>query len=138
MNSMAFMETLLQDLRFAFRMLRKKPSFTIAAVLTLALGIGATTAIFTVVNSMLLKPLPYANASQLIVVTGTSARIPSFSLSLPDFIDYQKQTKAFSEMAASLQLGLSLSGVSQPQFINGYYVTHNFLSMLGGPSDDRP
>ena len=90
MNSLAFVETLWQDLRFAFRMLRKKPSFTIAAVLTLALGIGATTAVFTAVNAMLLKPLPYANASQLVVVTGTSARIPSFSISLPDFIDYQK------------------------------------------------
>jgi len=147
MNSMAFVETMLQDLRFAFRMLRKKPSFTIAAVLTLALGIGATTAIFSVVNAMLLKPLPYANASQLIVVTGTSARIPDFSISLPDFLDYQKQSSTFSDMAASIQLGLSLSGVSQPQFINGYYVTHNFLSTLGVhpmigrdflPEEDQP
>jgi len=78
MNSMAFLETVTQDLKFALRMLVKKPAFTIAAVLTLALGIGATTAIFSVVDSILIKPLPYAHSSELVAFTETSARIPQF------------------------------------------------------------
>jgi putative ABC transport system permease protein len=131
MNSMALAETIWQDLRFGLRMLRKKPSFTIAAVLTLALGIGATTAIFSVVNSLLLKPMPYANASQLILVKGTSARVPTFSVSFPDFHDYQAQSQSFSQMASDMKAGFNLSGVSQPEFVGGYYVTQNFLSTLG-------
>jgi putative ABC transport system permease protein len=131
MNSMAFVETVGQDLKFALRMLRKKPSFTIAAMLTLALGIGATTAIFSVVNSMLIKPLPYAHSSELVALTGTSARIPHFSVSLPDFTDFQQQSRSFSQMAAGIQLGLGLTGVERPGFVEGYYVTHDFLSTLG-------
>ena len=131
MNSMAFVETMLQDLRFAFRMLRKKPSFTVAAVLTLALGIGATTAIFSVVNSLLLKPLPFANSSQLILVTGTSARVSRFSVSFPDFYDYRAQSHSFSQMATDIKAGFNLSGVLQPEYVGGYYVTQNFLSTLG-------
>jgi putative ABC transport system permease protein len=131
MNSMAFVETMLQDLRFATRMLRKKPSFTIAAVLTLALGIGSTTAIFSVVNSLLLKPFPFANSSQLIIVRGTSARVASFSVSFPDFHDFQAQSQSFSEMASDIKAGFNLSGVSQPEYVGGYYVTQNFLSTLG-------
>jgi MacB-like periplasmic core domain len=115
MNTMAFMETMWQDMRFAFRMLRKKPSFTIAAVLTLALGIGATTAIFSVVNSLLLKPLPFANSSQLIVVTGTSARVSRFSVAFPDFHDFQAQSRSFSQMASDIKAGFNLSGVTQPE-----------------------
>ena len=131
MNSMAFVETMLQDLRFAFRMLRKKPSFTVAAVLTLGLGIGATTAIFSVVNSLLLKPLPFANSSQLILVTGTSARVSRFSVSFPDFYDYRAQSHSFSQMATDIKAGFNLSGVLQPEYVGGYYVTQNFLSTLG-------
>jgi putative ABC transport system permease protein len=131
MNSMAFVETIWQDLRFALRMLRKKPSFTIAAVLTLALGIGATTAIFSIVNSLLLKPLPFANASQLIMVTGTSARVPKFSVSFPDFYDFRAQSRTFSQMAVDIKAGFNLSGVAQPEYVGGYYVTQNYLSTLG-------
>jgi putative ABC transport system permease protein len=131
MNSMALAETIWQDLRFALRMLRKKPSFTIAAVLTLALGIGATTAIFSVVNSLLIKPLPYANSSQLVVLTGKSVRIPNFSVSLPDFFDFRQQSYSFSQLAAGIKLGLNVTGVARPDFVGGYYVTQNFLWTLG-------
>jgi len=131
MNSMALAETIWQDLRFALRMLRKKPSFTIASVLTLALGIGATTAIFSVVNSLLIKPLPYANSSQLVMLTGKSVRIPNFSVSLPDFFDFRAQSRSFSQLAAGIKLGFNVTGVARPDAVGGYYVTQNFLSTLG-------
>ncbi|HLX00152.1 MAG TPA: ABC transporter permease [Candidatus Acidoferrales bacterium] len=131
MNSIGFMETLWQDLRFALRMLRKKPSFTIACVLTLALGIGATTAIFSVVNSVLLMPLPYRDSAKLIVLRANSSGIGDHSPSYPDFLDWRAQSQTFQEMAAITNIGFNLSGVTQPESIGGYGVSPNLLSMLG-------
>lgn len=131
MNSIGFLETLFQDLRFALRMLRKKPSFTIAAVLTLALGIGATTAIFSVVNSVLLRPLPYRDSAQIIVLRATSQRVGDHSPSYPDFLDWREQSHTFQEMAVLHNMGFNLSGVTQPEYISGYGVSPNLLSMLG-------
>ncbi len=124
------MGTLLQDLRFAIRMLRKAPSFTAVAVLTLALGIGANTAIFSVVNAVLLRPLPFKNASQLVVMRETNKRVGDVSVSYPDFLDWRQQSRAFAQMAAVHNMGFNLSGVTQPENIGGYAVSPNFLSML--------
>ena len=131
MNSMAFLETTLQDLRFAFRMLRKKPSFTIAAVLTLALGIGATTSIFSVVNSVLLRPLPYADSARVIVMHETNPSVGSVAVSYPNFLDWREQSQTIAQMAAVHNVNFNLSGVNQPESINGYGVSPNFLSLLG-------
>jgi predicted permease len=131
MNSVAFLETMWQDLRFAFRMLRKKPSFTIAAVLTLALGIGATTSIFSVVNSVLLRTLPYSDSAHVVMMRETNPNVGSVSVSYPNFLDWRDQSKTISEMAAVHNMSFNLSGVNQPESIDGYGVSPNFLSLLG-------
>src|ERR1039457_2701154 len=97
MNSMAFVETMWQDLRFAFRMLRKNVGFTAVAILTLALGIGANTAIFSVVYAVLLQPLPYKNSSQLVILNETTPRIGTVSVSYPNFLDWRASSRTFSQ-----------------------------------------
>ncbi|HEV2615068.1 MAG TPA: ABC transporter permease, partial [Candidatus Acidoferrales bacterium] len=127
----AWLEHLGQDLRFAFRMFAKTPGFTAIAILTLALGIGANTAIFSVVYGVLLQPLPYHDGSRLIVLNETTPRVGTVSVSYPNFLDWRAQTRAFSQMAAVYQVGFNLAGVSQPESISGDAVSPNFLSMLG-------
>jgi putative ABC transport system permease protein len=127
----AWLDSLFQDLRYGARMLRKNPGFTAVAVLTLALGIGANTAIFSVVDAVLLRPLPYANSQQLIVLRETTQSVGPHSPSYPDFLDWRKQSKTFGQMAAINNREFNLSGVAQPENISGYAVSPNCLSMLG-------
>src|ERR1700683_1322001 len=143
----AWLDSLLQDLRYGARMLRKNPGFTAIAVLTLALGIGANTAIFSVVNAVLLRPLPYANPQQLIVLRETTQSVGPHSPSYPDFLDWRKQSRTFGQMVAINNREFNLSGVAQPENISGYAVSANCLSMLGVrpflgrdflPSEDAP
>jgi putative ABC transport system permease protein len=131
MNSIGFLETLIQDVRFAFRMLRKNPGFTAIAVLTLALGIGANTAIFSVVYAVLLEPLPFKDPASLVTVNETTPRVGSVSVSYPNFLDWRAACHTFSQMSAVHQGSFNLSGVSQPESINGDAVSPNFLSMMG-------
>ena len=128
-----FVESLRQDLRFAMRMLRKSPGFTAVAVLTLALGIGANTAIFSVVYGILLQPLPYKNPSRLIVLNETTPMVGMVSVSYPNFLDWRAQSREFSQFAAIYSVGFNFAGVgiSQPENIGGEAVSPNFLSMLG-------
>ena len=125
------MITLTQDLKFAARMLVKSPGFTLIAILTLALGIGANTAIFSVVNAVLLRPLPFKNASQLVVLRETYKNVGNVSVSYPDFLDWRRQAHSFAAMAAIQYRGFNLSGVAQPENIGGYAVSPNFLALLG-------
>ena len=105
-------ETLVQDLRYGLRMLRKSPGFAITAVLTLALGIGANAAIFSVVNAVLLRSLPYADADQLLTLPHNQ--------SLPDLEDIQRQTQTFSAMGGMTQQALDFTGEGEPiQIIGG-------------------
>jgi putative ABC transport system permease protein len=127
----AWLDSLLQDLRYGVRMLRKNPGFTAVAVLTLALGIGANTAIFSVVNAVLLRPLPYSNPQQLMVIRETSPSVGIHSPSYPDFLDWRKQSRTIAHMAVINNRAFNLSGVAQPENIVGYAVSPNCLSMLG-------
>ncbi len=128
------MNNLLQDLKYAVRTLLKSPGFTLLAVLTLALGIGANSAIFTVVNAVILRPLPFAQPRQLVNVTMSDAKeknqpVPFSAL---DFADFRSQAASYSNLAAiSPQWLLALTGIGEPETIRGYYISANFLSMLG-------
>jgi predicted permease len=126
------LDSLLQDLRHTFRMLRKNPGFTFIAVLTLALGIGANTAIFSVVNSFALRPLPVRDPSRLVVVA-QQIQDSSFlgSLSYPDLLDYRAKSDAFSEMAGFRIDFAGLSTGARARRIAVGYVTGNYFSMLG-------
>jgi putative ABC transport system permease protein len=127
----SFVETCWQDLLYAARTLRKSPSFTLVAVLTLALGIGANTAIFSVVYGVLLQPLPYQDAASLILLNETTPRVGTLSVSYPNFLDWRMQSSQFSQMAAVSDVGFNLAGVNEPEAISGQAVSPNFLSLLG-------
>ena len=141
------LEALCQDIRYGFRTLRKNPGFTCVALITLALAIGANTAIFSVVYSALLRPLPYADPDRLIVLNETHPRIGIISVSYPNFLDWHAQNHVFSGMAVLAGVGHNLSGIAQPETISGQAVSSNFLSLIGvhplfgrdfDPSEDKP
>ncbi|HEV2388307.1 MAG TPA: ABC transporter permease [Candidatus Acidoferrales bacterium] len=125
------LETLWQDLCYGLRTLRKTPGFTLAAVLTLGLGIGVNTAIFSVVNAALVRPLPYKDASRLILLRETNQRVGDVSVAYLDFLDWSRQSRSFAAMAAIHEVGFDLGGVAQPQRVNGCAVSPNLLSLLG-------
>lgn len=128
------METPLQDLRYGLRMLRKSPGFTAVAVLTLALGIGANTAIFSVIESVLLRSLPYDHSQQLIEIWNTYLpAVPLGGLSPGDFHDWQQRATTVSEMAGFswYQWGANLTGDESPQRVKLNYASSNLFPMLG-------
>ena len=127
------MFTLLRDLRYASRSLRKMPGFTLAALLVLGLGIGANTAIFSVVNSVLLRPLPFPGSDRLAIIWETDLKdgIKREGPSGPNFLDWREQSRSFEEMGL-LEIGTgTVTGGGEPEQITGLRVTTNFLSMLG-------
>ena len=127
------METLLQDLRYGFRMLVKKPGFTFVAVLALALGIGANSAIFSVVNSVLLRPLPFKAPDQLMIVWEDSSKygFPKDTPAPANFIDWRDQNQVFESMAAVASQTFNLTGTGEPEKIEGQRVSAVFFPMLG-------
>jgi putative ABC transport system permease protein len=129
--SFVWLEQLVQDIRYGLRMIWKSPGFTAVVVLTLALGIGANTAIFSVVYAVLLRPLPYQDASRVILLNETTPKVGTVSVSYPNFIDWRNQNHTFSQMAAVHQVGFSITGVSRPERISGVAVSPAFLSILG-------
>ncbi|MGH9454537.1 MAG: permease prefix domain 1-containing protein, partial [Terriglobia bacterium] len=129
--SAIWLEQLFADIRFGLRMLRKNPGFTAVAVLTLALGIGANTAVFSLVYAVLLRPLPYKAPSSLVVLNETTPKVGTVSVSYPDFLDWRSDNHAFSAMAAVDDTDFNLAGVAQPENISGEAVSPNFLSMMG-------
>jgi putative ABC transport system permease protein len=126
-----WLDRLLGDLQYALRMLRKTPGFTVVAVLSLALGIGANTAVFSVVYSALLQPLPFRDASRLMVLNERTPNVGIVSVAYPDFFDWQAQSHSFSAMAALQPVAFNLSGLTEPEFVNGLAVSPDFLAMLG-------
>ena len=127
------MNTLLADLRYAIRILRKNPGFTLVTVVTLALGIGANTAIFSVVHAILLRPLPYKDAQRLVVIWETEPSGPGnlYPDTAPDFQDWRKQSKVFESMAAATTSGAALTGISEPLQLQGWEVSPEIFQVLG-------
>jgi predicted permease len=122
---------LLQDLRYAIRMLAKSPGFTAVAVLTLALAIGANTALFSVINGVLLNPLPYPQPEQLLTLHESKPNFNTGSISYPNFLDWQKENHTLSSMAVSRSYSFSLTNLGEVEQIQGQYVTSDFFSILG-------
>jgi len=120
----------LQDVRYALRSLRRHPVFAFTAILTLALGIGANTAIFSAVYGVLLRPLPYPEPDRLLTIWGHHASIGRETASLPDFLDW-RQARSFSGMAAWANATYTVTGTGEPQVVTGAQVTPNYFRVLG-------
>ena len=125
------METLFQDLRFGLRMMVRSPGFTLVALVTIALGIGANTAIFGVVNTVLLRPLPYQDPNRLVVLWERQEQIDQESPSLPDFVDWRERNQSFEQMAVARRDNVNLTGTGEPERLLARQITANFLSTLG-------
>ncbi|HYA98031.1 MAG TPA: ABC transporter permease, partial [Methylomirabilota bacterium] len=135
LRGLPFLETLWQDVRYAFRMLRKNPGFTAVAVLTLALGIGANTAIFSVLYAVLLKPLPYVNSDQLFTVFQALPHegVTATGMSYANFEDLRQQNRVFLEMAGTQNHQLTLTGRGEPSVVNASIVTSEFFALFEEP-----
>src|ERR1043165_1558 len=142
------MENLFKDVRYGMRMLTRNPAFTVVAVIALALGIGANAAIFSVVNAVLLRPLPYAEPERLIIIRETKLpQFPEFSVSPGNFLDWQKQNSVFERMVAIQGTSFNLVDAGEPERLRGQRVTDGFLAILGAkpeigrdflPEEDQP
>ncbi|MEZ5319455.1 MAG: ABC transporter permease [Vicinamibacterales bacterium] len=130
-RGVTMIEHLMQDVRYGLRALRRTPGFTLVAVLTLGLGLGANTAIFSVVYGVLLRPLPYADPSALVVMNETTPKVGLVSVSYPNYADWRAASRSFSAMAIVVGVDYDLTGGSQPEAIHAEAVSSNYLSMLG-------
>ena len=125
------MNSLLQDLRYAIRRLRATPGFTVIAVLTLALGIGANTAIFTVIDAVLLRPLPYRDPARLVLLSEHTPRFPILSVSYQNLVDWRQQSHSFTAVSAVRNLGMTLTGSGEPERLTAQMVNANIFDLLG-------
>ena len=143
------MEKLLKDVRYAVRGLVKRPGFTVIALITLALGIGANTAIFSVVNAVLLRPLPFRDPEQLVIVweDAAFAGFPRNTPAPANYVDWKNQNQSFADMAATAEVSFNLTGDAEPERVTAYAVTANFFPLFGVqpllgrsflPEEDRP
>jgi putative ABC transport system permease protein len=124
------MGTFWQDMRYGARTLAKSPGFTLIVVLTIALGIGANTAIFTVVNALLLRPLAFRDASRVVLVREKSP-YPTFSTSYENFQDWREQSQSFESMQGSCLTAMTLTGMGEPELLTTRYTTAGFFPLLG-------
>jgi len=140
-------ETLLSDIRFALRGLRKQPVLTGVAILTLALGIGANTAMFSVINTVLLRPLPYPNPDRLVWMNESGDEVANRMLSYPNFVDWRARNQTFEAMSTYRTWALTLTGVDQPTHLDAGMVTADYFKVMGvaplrgrafTAEDDRP
>ncbi|QOY87910.1 ABC transporter permease [Paludibaculum fermentans] len=138
-----------QDVRYALRTLRKTPSFSLTAVLTLALAIGATTVIFSLLHAMLLRPLPFQNPEQIVRILSTYEKlgITSFTASVPDFVSWQQRTRGFTQVGGFTSRAVILTGDGQPEHAEAAAISANLVPMLGIqpllgraflPEEDKP
>jgi putative ABC transport system permease protein len=126
-------ESVLHDAAYAVRALRKSPGFAAVAILTLALGIGANTAIFSVVDAILVRPLPYPDSDRLVELWGNvkRAKVERRGASIPDYMDWIQQSHSFEGLALYMQNSLTLTGFDEPERIPTEYVAHQYFSILG-------
>src|SRR5271168_4853103 len=125
------LEAFFQDIRYALRGLRKNPGFAIVCVLTLALGIGANTAMFTVINAVLLRPVPgVVDPGGLVILERLQKNNPDFAFGYPDYLDYRDQNRSFTELAGRCRTALALSHGTTER-ITGELVSGNYFSVLG-------
>ena len=143
------MQTLVQDIRYGLRSLRKRPGFTAIAVITLALGIGANAAIFSVVNAVLIKPLQFRDPERLAILW-EDASFVGFPRNTPapaNYADWKNQAQSFEDVAATHESSRNLTGDGEPERVPTRRITYNFFSVLGVqpligrgflPEEDRP
>src|ERR1044072_2095958 len=123
-----WLETRLKDLRFGLRSLGKSPGFTAIALLTLALGIGANTAIFSIIHAVILRPLPYPEPARLVKIWPEKPRVSS---SKADYLEIKRQARSFDDVAAYSNWGFTLTGTGEPAKLEGARTTANLFSLLG-------
>lgn len=127
----ASLESFFQDVRYALRMLIKSPGFALVAILTLALGIGANTAIFSVVNGVLINPLSFPHPEQLVSMFTKMPNFDNGSISYPNFEDWRRMNRTFANMAAYRSQGFNLTGHGEPERVNGEMISSGFFEILG-------
>jgi predicted permease len=147
MRRTRYIENILKDLRYALRMLGRSPAFSTIVIFTLALGIGANTAIFSLVDSIVLRPLPYPEAGRLVALQEANRKGQEYSVSWLDFVDWRAQSRSFSAMAAIQGQSATLTGTAEAERLETLKISFPFFSMLGThlflgrdflDSDDRP
>src|SRR5215510_1414820 len=116
-------DKLLQDVRYALRLWRRRPGFAVVAVLTLALGVGANTAMFSIVNAVLLRPLPYPHSDRLVSVWGRTKAFPRGLLSYAEYEEIRRQTGSLDAIGLFLGQSVNLTGTSEPQRLLGVFAT---------------
>src|SRR6187200_226329 len=124
---------MLQEIRFALRQVMKNPAFSAVAIITLALGIGANTAIFSIINAVLLRPLPYPDADRIMVLNESSGPGQDYSVALPDYFNWRNDNTVFEHLAATHKESRNLSGIPgrDPERISCASVTRNFFRVIG-------
>jgi len=124
-------DKVMQDVRYALRLWRRRPAFAVIAILTLAIGVGANTAMFSIVNAVLLRPLPYPNADRLVSVWGRTTQFPRGLMSYPEYEEIRKQNGSLDTLGIFLGQSVNLTGVAEPQRLVGVFVTGTFFDTLG-------
>jgi predicted permease len=141
-----FLESLVQDVRYTLRTLRKSPGFTAVAILTLALGIGANSAMFSAVEGVVFAPLPYHQSDRLVMVWESNPRFPRLYVSYPNFLDWQRTARSFQQMGAFREEGVDLTNPGAPEHLNANQISSGFFSTMGAeltlgreftPEEDR-
>ena len=131
MRGISWLEVLARDLRFSFRSLRKSPGFSSIVILTMALGIGGNTAIFSIVNSVLLRPLPFPEPNRLVAIYTYTSTEGNTSFSYPDFLDWQRDNSSFAYLAVYLRSGVALLDSGSAEYLQGELISANFFDALG-------